>query len=168
VFEHLLGLWLRRHFQRAGIVVVRRGWPFPEVDNAGGSIEVENCTFFPGVRLECWARAVIHIGNGTYLNRGVEIVASRSVTIGQDCMIARDTLIMDTDQHALPGLGLVSHPVVIGDRVWIGARAIILKGVHIGDDAIVAAGAVVTRDVPANATVAGVPAKLLRAAHDGN
>jgi acetyltransferase-like isoleucine patch superfamily enzyme len=83
------------------------------------------------------------------------------VTIGRDCKIARDVIIMDTDQHELPGQGLLVSPVVIEDRAWIGARAIILKGVTVGHDAIIAAGAVVTRDVPARAVVGGVPAKVL-------
>jgi acetyltransferase-like isoleucine patch superfamily enzyme len=101
------------------------------------------------------------VGNGTYLNRGVEIVAAQSVSIGQNCKVARDVIIMDTDQHELPGHGLLVAPVQIEDRVWIGTRAIILKGVTIGHDAIIAAGAVVTRDVPPHTTVAGVPARPL-------
>jgi len=137
------------------------GLPLPSVENRGGMIELGNCGLFNGVRFECWQDATIRVGDGTYLNRGVEIVAARSVTIGRDCKIARDVIVMDTDQHELPGQGLIVAPVVIGDRVWIGARAIVLKGVTIGDDAIIAAGAVVTRDVPAGATVAGVPAKPL-------
>jgi acetyltransferase-like isoleucine patch superfamily enzyme len=163
VLPHLLGLVLRRSFQRAGIVVVVGGFPFPSVQNAG-RIEVENCGFFPGVRIECWTGATIRIGNGTYLNRNVEIVAAQSVTIGRDCQIARDVIIMDTDQHPLPGSGLVTAPVNIGDRVWIGARAIILKGVTIGHDAVVGAGSVVTKDVPPMAVVAGVAARVLRTA----
>ncbi len=93
------------------------------------------------------------------MNRGAEIVAAERVTIGRDCKIARDVIIMDTDQHELPGQGLLVAPVVIEDRVWIGARAIILKGVTVGHDAIIAAGAVVTKDVPPHTVVAGVPAK---------
>jgi RNA polymerase sigma-70 factor (ECF subfamily) len=80
------------------------------------------------------ARRQIRIGDGTYLNRNTEIVAARSVTIGRDCQIGRDVLIMDTDQHAMPGREMVIDPVVIEDRVWIGARAIILKGVRIGHE----------------------------------
>jgi acetyltransferase-like isoleucine patch superfamily enzyme len=160
---HLLGLWLRRKFQRAGIVVVVGGLPFPEVRNQG-HIEVENCAFYPGVRLECWEGARIRIGNGTYLNRGTEIVAARSVTIGSDCKIARDVIIMDTDQHALPDEELVASSVTIEDRVWIGARAIILKGVTVGHDAVIGAGSVVTRSVPPHTVVGGVPARVLRAA----
>jgi len=158
---HLLGLWLRRHFQKAGIVVVRGWLPFPSVENHG-RIEVENCAFFPGVRLECWRGATIRIGNGTYLNRNTEIVAARRVEIGRECKIARDVIIMDTDQHALPNSDLGFAPVRIGDEVWIGARAIILKGVTIGDHAVIGAGSVVTRDVPSHAIVGGVPARILR------
>jgi len=158
---HVFGLWLKRRFQKAGIVVVPHGWPLPSVRN-NGSIEVENCAFFPGVRLECWEGATIRIGNGTYLNRNVEIVAAKAVTIGRDCKIARDVIIMDTDQHALTTGELLAEPVVIEDRVWIGARAIVLKGVTVGHDAVIGAGSVVTRDVPARAVVAGVPARLLR------
>src|SRR5215467_6872695 len=82
--EHLRGLWLRRHFQRAGIVVVRGWFPFPSVENQG-RIEVGNCAFFPGVRIECWKGATLRIGNGTYLNRNTEIVAAGRVEVGRDC-----------------------------------------------------------------------------------
>jgi acetyltransferase-like isoleucine patch superfamily enzyme len=161
IVPHVLGWWLRRRFQRSGIVVVVGGFPFPSVSNLG-RIEVENCAFFTGVRIECWQGALIRIGNGTYLNRGTEIVAATEITIGRDCKVAREVIIMDTDQHALPNSELVAKPVRIGDRVWIGARAIILKGVTIGHDAVIGAGSVVTRDVPAGAVVGGVPARILR------
>jgi len=131
---HLFGLVLRRRFQRAGIVVVMGGFPLPSVHNRG-RIEVENCAFYSGVRLECWEGGLIRIGNGTYMNRGAEVVSACEVTMGKDCKIARDVIIMDTDQHALPNGELVAESVVIGDRVWIGARAIVLKGVHVGHDA---------------------------------
>jgi acetyltransferase-like isoleucine patch superfamily enzyme len=156
-----MGMLLRPRFQRAGRLVFVGGWPLPSVDNRGGRIELGNCGLFSGTRFECWAEATIRVGDGTYLNRGVEIVAARSVTIGRDCKIARDVIIMDTDQHEIPGIGLRVSPIEIGDRVWIGARAIVLKGVHIGDDSVVAAGAVVTRDVPPHTIVAGVPAQVI-------
>jgi acetyltransferase-like isoleucine patch superfamily enzyme len=159
--EHLLGLWLRRHFQRAGILVVRGWLPFPSVENRG-HIEVGNCAFFPGVRIECWPGATIRIGNGTYLNRNTELVAAGCIQIGRDCKIARDVIIMDTDQHPLPNGQLECAPVTIGDDVWIGARAIILKGVSIGDHAVVGAGSVVTKDIPPRAIAVGVPARILR------
>ena len=159
---HLLGLALRTRFQHAGVIVVKGGLPLPQVDNYGGRIEVGSCAFFTGVRLECWKGATILIGTGTYLNRNTEVVAAQNVTIGRDCKIARDVIIMDTDQHALPDGGLFAKPVAIGDRVWIGARAIILKGVSIGDDAVIGAGSVVTRDVPEATFAAGNPCRVIR------
>lgn len=161
IVGYLLGLWLRRHFDKAGVVFVRGGLPLPRVDNAGGRIEVGNCAFFNGVRIECGKDALIRIESGTYLNRGVEIVAAGSVTIGRDCMIARDVIIMDTDQHVLPGGEMEIRPVEIGDRVWIGARAIVLKGVSIGNDSVVGAGAIVTKSVPPHSVVVGTAARLL-------
>jgi acetyltransferase-like isoleucine patch superfamily enzyme len=162
LLSHVLGWWLGQKLAQSGVLLVIGGWPLPCVQNRGGRIEVENCALFAGVRLECWQDAQIRIGKGTYLNRNAEIVAAQSVTIGHDCKIARDVIIMDTDQHALPGEPLVARPVAIGDRVWIGARAIVLKGVTIGDDAVVGAGTVVTHDVPPRTLVAGVPARVVR------
>lgn len=158
----LLGLLLRRKFSRAGLLVRPPGFPFVRIRNMGGWIEAANCTFFPGVRLECWRGARISIGNGTYLNRNVEIIAAQEVLIGRECMIAWDVVIMDTDQHGIGGAPAVSRPVHIGDRVWIGCRALILKGVTIGDDAVIAAGAIVTKDVPPGAVVAGQAANVIR------
>jgi acetyltransferase-like isoleucine patch superfamily enzyme len=168
LMSHLLGLWLRTRFQKAGILVVRGGWPLPAVDNRGGTIEIGNCGLFTGVRLECWPGAHIRIGTGTYLNRNTEIVAAGSVTIGRDCKIARDVIIMDTDQHEVPGSGLIVKPVAIGDRVWIGSRAMILKGVTIGDDSVIGAGAIVTKSVPPRSVVMGTAARVVRTLDEPN
>lgn len=162
IWPYLLGLLIRPRFRRAGVVAVVGGWPLPDIPNLGGQVVVGNVGLFPGVRLECWAGATIEIGSGTYLNRNTEVVAARSVTIGRDCMIARDAIIMDTDQHPLPGADLAVAPVVIEDRVWIGARALILKGVRIGHDSVVGAGAIVTRSVPPKSVVIGPAARVAR------
>jgi len=158
----LRGLYLRRSFTRAGILSVAAGWPLPKVINTGGSVEVGNCALFPGVRIECWEGAVVKIGKGTYLNRNTEIVAARSVIIGRDCRIARDVLIMDTDQHPIGTLPMVLRPVEIGDRVWIGSRAIVLKGVNIGHDSVIGAGAIVSKSVPPHSLVIGQAAHAVR------
>lgn len=155
------GFLLRRKFTSGGIIVATPGWPKPRVTNWGGEIHVENCAFFPGVRLEVFRGGRIFIGNGTYLNRNTEVIAQQEVRIGRDCMIAWDVVIMDTDQHGTNGGPPTAKPVVIGDRVWIGCRALILKGVHIGDHAIIGAGAIVTHDVPPGGVVTG-PAATLR------
>jgi acetyltransferase-like isoleucine patch superfamily enzyme len=161
ISAHIWGLWLSRKFTRSGFIIAMPGWPRPRVTNRGGEIHVENCTFFPGVRLEVLKGGRIFIGNGTYLNRNTEVIAQQEVRIGRDCMIAWDVVIMDTDQHGINGAPPVAKPVIIGDCVWIGCRAIILKGVHIGDRAIIGAGAIVTHDVPPGSIVTG-PAATLR------
>ena len=156
------GWWVARHFTRAGWLACTPGFPKVRVRNLGGRVEAGNCLFFPGVRLEVGRGGRLQIGTGTYLNRDTEVVAWEEVTIGRDCMIGWDVLIMDTDQHPVPGRGLQNRPVRIGDRVWIGARATILKGVTIGDGAVVGACSVVTADVPAGAVVTG-PRAAVRA-----
>jgi acetyltransferase-like isoleucine patch superfamily enzyme len=158
----LLGVWLRFRFTRAGLIVREPGMPTIKVRNDGGRIEVANCTFYPGVRLEVWRGGRISIGNGTYLNRNTEVIAQREVTIGRDCKIAWDVVIMDTDQHGIGTAQPVAKPVRIGDRVWIGCRAIVLKGVTVGDDAVIGAGAIVVKDVPPGAVVVGQAARVIR------
>ena len=90
------------------------------------------------------------------------------VVIGEDCLIAELVSIRDHDHRfadldvPIRAQGADVAEVNIGRNVWIGSKATVLKGVTIGDDAIVGAGAVVTRDVPANAIVIGVPARVVR------
>jgi acetyltransferase-like isoleucine patch superfamily enzyme len=105
--------------------------------------------------------AVLSIGEGSFVNHRSELIAHERVEIGRHCLFAWDVQVMDSDSHSVDGLPHTA-PVVIGDRVWIGCRATVLKGVTIGDGAVVAAGSVVTRDVPARALVAGNPARLVR------
>lgn len=122
---------------------------------------------------------IIEIGDFCYLANASLVCASR-ITIGSYVMIAGGVTIADSDFHpvsaasriadsiALSPIGnrklrphLETRPVVIGDEVWIGYNATILKGVHIGDGAVIEPGAVVLRDVPPGATVAGNPARLV-------
>ncbi len=107
----------------------------------------------PGARIE--------VGGSTYINRRTETCAKNLVRIGSRCAISWDVTITDADYHQIEGSPAVA-PVSIGDEVWVGARAIILKGVTVGPGAVIAAGAVVNRDVPARALVAGVPSRVVR------
>jgi len=159
-FEFAFGWLLARKFTSRGMTIVRPGFPKPQVINRGGTIATGNCAFFPGVRLEVLSGGRIVIGDGTYLNRNTQVVAAQEVRIGRDCKISWDVVIMDTDQHPVDGFDR-SAPVWIEDDVWVGCRAIILKGVRVGRGAIVAAGAVVTKDVPAGAMVAGPAARTV-------
>lgn len=112
--------------------------------------------------------AEIIVGDETAMS-GTVIVAWKSVRIGNRVKIGADAAIYDTDFHSLNAehrvLDQPQHvsvaPVVIEDDVWLGARCVVLKGVRIGRGAIVAAGAVVSRDVPAGAIAAGVPARVI-------
>jgi acetyltransferase-like isoleucine patch superfamily enzyme len=157
LMAHLRGAWLRRKFTCAGLLIAGRS---VTVINRGGEIVVENCSFFSGVRLECLPGGRIFISSGTYLNRNTEIIAGAQTHIGRDCKITWDVVIMDTDQHGIGDQSAIAPPVWIGDRVWVGCRAIILKGVTIGDDAVIGAGAIVTRDVPPRAIVTGPAADV--------
>ncbi len=118
------------------------------------------------VRCELTAHAggKLDIGNGVFVNYGCSISAHQHVRIGDRCLIGQYGIILDCDYHSLEDgddHGDV-RPVSIGDRVWLGARVIVLKGVTIGHDAVIAAGSVVTHDLPPNAVAAGVPAEVLR------
>ncbi len=115
------------------------------------NVPVELCTD-PG--------ALLTIGDGTRLNYGVSIAATERVTIGAHVRVGPYVMIVDNDFHEVHRRGQrpPSQPVVIEDHVWIGAKASILRGVRVGRGAIVATGAVVTRDVPDFTIVAGVPA----------
>ena len=148
LLDLFIGLCIRGSFTRAGVLRVTPGWPLPKIINRGGQVDAGDCRFSARVRIECWKGAVVNIGKGTFLNRGVEIIASKSVYIGTDCKIARDVIIMDTDQHSIDGSNIQMKPVRIEDRVWLGARAIVLKGVSIGHDSVIGAGAIVTKSVP--------------------
>lgn len=105
-------------------------------------------------------RTGLGIGARTLVNRGCCLDARAGLSIGADVSIAPEVAILTT-QHDLddPDFALQSRPVRIDDHVWIGMRAMVLPGVHIGRGAVVAAGAVVTRDVPPLAVVGGVPAR---------
>lgn len=119
-------------------------------------------TIQTGCDLRVWPGAELEIGSG-YFNSNVQIICQEKIVIGNDVVVARDVVIRDSDAHKLNSPGYqMKKPVHIGNHVWIGARAMILKGVTIGDGAVIAAGAVVTQDIPAHAVAAGVPAKVIR------
>ena len=106
--------------------------------------------------------AELSLGSG-FLNNNSKISCFEKITIGENVKISEDVLIRDSDNHTIIREGFKKTlPIAIVNHVWIGARAVILKGVTIGDGAVVAAGAVVTKDVPANTLVGGVPAKVIK------
>jgi acetyltransferase-like isoleucine patch superfamily enzyme len=120
---------------------------------------------FPDQVWETQAQGQLSIGEGVVLSRGVHLVAFAEVQIGEGCMIGEYASVRDAnhrrDGAVLREAGHRAAPVRIGRQVWIGRGAAVLAGVHIGDGAVVAANAVVTRDVAAGAVVGGVPARPL-------
>jgi acetyltransferase-like isoleucine patch superfamily enzyme len=109
----------------------------------------------------------VTMGDNVHLGTGSIVVCTEAITIGSDALIAEYVTIRDQDHefetaHSTRLAGMRTAPIRIGDNVWIGAKATITRGVTIGDNAVVGANAVVTRDVPANAVVGGVPARILK------
>ncbi|MCC6178397.1 MAG: hypothetical protein IT305_24085 [Chloroflexi bacterium] len=104
------------------------------------------------------------IGDRTFVNFGADIVATGLVKIGSDCLIGTYVMMLDNDFHDSIDRARMPEPrpIIIGDEVWIGNRAIVLPGVTIGQGAIVGAGSVVVSDVPAWTVAAGNPARVIR------
>ena len=126
---------------------------------AGRNLHVGGPTF--PTEIFVWKNALIRIGDDVNINQGVSISAWIRIEIGDHTLIGPQTIIYDTDWHGIDGNPAKMLPVIIGNHVWICTKAIILKGVHIGDNSIIASGSVVTKDVSANTIVAGNPAKKI-------
>ena len=120
-------------------------------------------TFGPG--------ALISIGNNVRLN-GAGLQAAAGITVGDDCILGSCTIV-DTDHHPVgvdrrtSGSPPATAPITIGRNVWVAGMAAVLKGVTIGDDSVVAYGAVVAADVPAGVVVAGNPARVVKNLYEG-
>jgi acetyltransferase-like isoleucine patch superfamily enzyme len=127
----------------------------------GAKLCVTGCFHvYTGHRISVNTGAVLSLGSG-YINSHASIDCFDAITIGHDVAIAKGVVIRDCDNHSIDGA--IDHaPITIGNRVWIGTNVIVLKGVTIGDGAIIAAGAVVTRDIPAGCLAGGVPARVLK------
>jgi acetyltransferase-like isoleucine patch superfamily enzyme len=105
--------------------------------------------------------ATLSLGSG-YISNRVTIDCFDRIVVGDQVAISKGVTIRDSDNHSLKNDELSAAPIVIGNRVWIGLNATILKGVTLGDGAIVAAGAVVTKTVQPRTLVGGVPARIIR------
>jgi len=117
--------------------------------------------FMYGSDVVLFSGAELKLGKNSYINSDCRIRCHQKIEIGNGCAISHDFTVMDSDAHFID-MQEKTKPVKIGNHVWIGTRVTVLKGVHIGDGAVIAAGSVVTKDVPADSLVAGVPAKVIR------
>lgn len=120
-------------------------------------------SIFSGARISIHPGAILDLGSG-YINHNVSIGCHKMIKIGENVAIAENVVIRDSDNHDFISekAHIRTAPIIIGDKVWIGMNAVILKGVKIGNNCVVAAGSVVTKDIPDNSLVAGVPAQIIK------
>jgi acetyltransferase-like isoleucine patch superfamily enzyme len=120
-----------------------------------------------GTKVRCH-EGTVEIGEKTVIGQECTISAYRRVRIGEQCVIADRAMFIDFDhgvvevERAIRKQGIYMREVVVGSNVWIGYGACILRGVRVGDNSIIGTNSVVTKDVPANSVVAGIPARIIR------
>jgi acetyltransferase-like isoleucine patch superfamily enzyme len=157
---------------------------------AGWRMQLDGVVFFgPRVRLEIGPNARVRFGRWSWIGHGTKIrcheglvrigaktvmgqectiSAYQHISIGEQCIVADRVMLIDFDhsvaevERPIRVQGIYKRDVRVGSNVWIGYGAQILRGVTVGDNAIIGASSVVTRDVPANAVVAGAPARIIR------
>jgi acetyltransferase-like isoleucine patch superfamily enzyme len=135
---------------------------------SGGAVALGRWSWLGhGCKLRCH-EGIISIGAKTVLGQECTISAYQHVSIGRECVIADRVMMIDFD-HGMVEVerpvrlqGIYKRDVRVGHNVWIGYGACILRGVTVGDNAVIGTNAVVTKDVPPNAIVGGVPAEVLR------
>ncbi len=120
-----------------------------------------------GTKIRCH-EGEVEIGAKTVIGQECTISAYRLVRIGEQCVIADRAMFIDFDhgvvevERPIRLQGIYMRDVAVGSNVWVGYGACVLRGVNVGDNAILGTSTVVTRDIPANAVVAGIPARILR------
>jgi acetyltransferase-like isoleucine patch superfamily enzyme len=120
-----------------------------------------------GTKIRCH-EGVVEVGDKTVIGQECTISAYQRVRIGEQCVIADRAMFIDFDhgvaevERPIRVQGIYKRDTVVGSNVWIGYGACVLRGVRVGDNSVIGTNAVVTEDVPANAVVGGVPAKVIR------
>lgn len=132
------------------------------------TLDVDAFDVYAGSRINVNAGAKLSLGSG-YMNHDCVIDCFDSISIGHHVVISERVVLRDSDNHSIQDMEAISSdesavtaPIVIGDHVWVGMNTIVLKGVTIGEGAVVAAGSVVNKDIPPHCLVAGVPAKVVK------
>ena len=114
----------------------------------------------------------LHIGARTFVNYNLTALDVATITIGEDCQIGPNVQLLTPTHPVAPGPRRAkleaAKPITIGNNVWLGGGVIVCPGVTIGDDSVIGAGAVVTRDIPAGVLAVGNPARVLRSIMDAS
>ena len=159
----------RRRFSSVGSDLRINGRPLingPGIIKAGDNLYINNSPF----RTEIYSaeeNSSINIGNNVFINHGVLIAAQTKIDIGDFSMIGHRSIITDSDWHGIDRPEPKMMPVTIGKHVLVCMGAQILKGVTIGDNSIIGAGAIVTKDVEEKTIVAGNPARKIGSTKEG-
>ncbi len=113
-----------------------------------------------------WGCHNVHLGSGVYINSNATFVDDADICIGDNCLIGTGVTFCTAGHPVLPEMRENDYqyelPIRIGRNVWIGSNAIIMPGVTVGDNSVIGAGSVVTKDIPANVVAYGVPCKVQR------
>ncbi len=155
-----------RRWQTSGFVFLGRRLELQI--GRGGTIRFGRFVWIgDGSKIRCH-EGEVEIGDKTVMGQECTISAYQRVRIGAECVIADRAMFIDFDhgvvevERPIRLQGIYKRDVVVGSNVWIGYGACVLRGVSVGDNAIVGTNSVVTKDVPANAVVAGIPARVIR------
>lgn len=160
---YALGLKPNVHIQRRSMIKEHVNLHLTGNVTIGTKFKVERYA-----NLVAYHNAELIIGNKVFVGSFAQIVAKEKIEIGDNVMIADFVVIRDHNHRFdIPGIpfnkqGMVHDPIKIGNNVWIGTKATILAGVTIGDNCVIGANAVVTKDIPSNSVVAGVPARFIK------
>jgi acetyltransferase-like isoleucine patch superfamily enzyme len=168
LIQRVISSWKGRHFTRRGKnLVIKHNAEIHLTEGAvlvvGDDVVIQNYAYFQLTK----PSPKVNIGNRCVIGRGTMITAKNSIALGDDVIIGAFVQIIDHNHGMEAGTVIreqraIIGSVQIGNDVWIGAGAKILSNVKVGNGAIIAANAVVTSDVPENAIVGGVPAKVIR------
>ncbi|MBC7891004.1 MAG: acyltransferase [Sphingobacteriaceae bacterium] len=163
--RYLSARYALRHCEHVGTMTTVRGWP--RVRGKGQIVVGKNVRIWSQLGttdIHAWPGARIEIGDGSFINTACILSARHLIRIGRNCQIANQVILMDNDFHGTIDRDAepAPSPIILEDNVWLATRCTVLKGVRIGEGAVVAAGSVVTKDVPPYSMVGGVPAKFIK------
>lgn len=150
------------------------------IRKSGGNVSVGDHSLVQGAIVTECKNSIVKIGNNVFIGGGTLFDCVNSITVEDDVLISYDCIFADSDNHSVSysirkkdladwkngqqhdWQTTLSSPIKLSKGVWVGARAIVLKGVEIGEGSVVGAGSVVTKDVPPWTIVAGNPARIIR------